>query len=460
MQTTDYELEALRVPPHSIEAEHSVLGGLMTDNRAWDRIGDVISAPDFYRYDHRLIFEAIISLIDANKPADVITVHEQLVGRGKSDDCGGLVYLNAMAQSTPSAANITRYAEIVRNRGILRRLIIAANEICDDAYRPAGKDVMAILDEAEAKILAIAESRARKIEGAKPLQPLLTEVVERIDALYSREDQSEVTGIPTGFTDLDRMTTGLQPGDLVVVAGRPSMGKTAMAINIGEHVCLAAQLPVVVFSMEMGGVQLASRMLGSVGQLDQQRLRTGRLIDEDWPRLTHAIQKLNDVSVHIDETGSLTPVELRARARRLARQHGQLGLVIVDYLQLMVGSSKGQGGSDNRATELAEISRSLKGLAKELKCPVIALSQLNRTLESRPNKRPIMSDIRESGAIEQDADVILFLYRDEVYNPDSTDKGIAEVIIGKQRNGPTGTVRLTWMGEYTKFGNYGVSSVR
>lgn len=451
---TDYEVESLRVPPHSIEAEQSLLGGLLIDNESWDKIADVFSAADLYRYDHRLIFEAITQLIVAGKPADVITVYEYLMRSGKADDCGGLQYLNAIAQATPSAANISRYAEIVRERGVLRRLIIAANEICDSAYRPSGKDFMSILGDAEAKILAIAELGARANDGARALQPLLTEVVERIDTLYSRENQNDVTGIPTGFTDLDKMTSGLHPGDLVVVAGRPSMGKTAFAINIAEHVSLVAAKPVVVFSMEMGGAQLATRILGSVGKLDQQRLRTGQLADDDWPRLTHAIHKLNDVRVYIDETASLSSVELRARARRLARQHGSLGLVIVDYLQLMCGNVKGQSNKENRATEVAEISRSLKGLAKELKCPVIALSQLNRSLENRPNKRPIMADLRESGAIEQDADVIFFLYRDEVYNENSTDKGTAEVIIGKQRNGPIGTVRLTWMGEYTKFGNY------
>jgi replicative DNA helicase len=282
------------------------------------------------------------------------------------------------------------------------------------------------------------------------VQPLLTQVVERIDELYSRENQSEITGVPTGFIDLDRMTSGLQPGDLVIVAGRPSMGKTAFSVNIGENVAIEAGLPVAIFSMEMGGAQLAMRMLGSVGQLDQHRLRTGRLNDEDWPRLTHAIQKMNDAQVFIDETPALNPIEMRARARRLARQCGKLGLIIVDYLQLMQGSKAG----DNRASEISEISRSLKGLAKELGCPVIALSQLNRSLEQRPNKRPVMSDLRESGAIEQDADVIIFLYRDEVYNADSPDKGTAEIIIGKQRNGPIGAVRLTWIGQYTKFGNY------
>lgn len=453
MSSTDYELEGLRVPPHSIEAEQSVLGGLMIDNNAWDRISDVISATDFYRYDHRYIFETIVSLIERSLPADVITVFEHLQARGKAEE-GVLQYLNLMAQNTPSSGNIQRYAEIVRNRGVLRKVIDTANEISDMAFRPNGRDEMAILDDAEAKILAIAQARGRKGEGAKPLQPLLTEVVERVDALFNCDDPSEVTGVPSGFTDLDRMTTGFQPGDLIIVAGRPSMGKTAFAINIGEHVAVEVKKPVLVYSMEMGGVQLAFRLLGSAGKIDQQRLRTGRLKEEDWPRLTHGIQKLNDAPVLIDEDGNLTIGEMRARARRLARQHGGLGLMIVDYLQLMAGSNSGQGNQDNRATEIAEITRGLKSLGKELGCPVIALSQLNRSLEQRKDKRPMMSDLRESGAIEQDADVILFIYRDEVYEPDSPDKGTAEIIIGKQRNGPIGTVRLSWMGEYTKFGNF------
>jgi replicative DNA helicase len=450
----DLSVDELRLPPHSIEAEQSVIGGLLRDNNAWDRIGGQVSAGDFYRYDHRIIFQEVIKLITAGKPADVITVHEQLAQLGKADDCGGLVYLNAMAQNTPSAANIGRYAEIVRNRGVLRNLITAALEICDDAYRMRDEDVSGLLDQAEARILAIAEERARGSDGAVALQPLLTEVVEQIDALYSRDDPSEITGMPTGFTDLDKLTSGLQDGNLVVVAGRPAMGKTAFAINIGENVAVEAGKPVVVFSMEMGGTELARRILSSTGKLDAQRLRSGRLADDDWPRLTHAIQKLNEAQVFIDETPALSPIEVRSRARRLARKHGKLGLVIVDYLQLMVGSNKDQGKPENRATEVAEISRGLKALAKELKCPVIALSQLNRELEKRPNKRPVMSDLRESGAIEQDADVIIFLYRDEVYNPDSEDKGTAEIIIGKQRAGPIGTVRLTWIGEHTRFANY------
>jgi len=447
---SDPQVDSLRIPPHSIEAEQSVIGGLLRDNAAWDRIADFMHAEDFYRYDHRIIFEQMIRLINSGKPADVVTVSEALSMLGKIDEVGGMAYLNAMAQNTPSAANIRRYAEIVRDRGILRKLITVADEVSGKAFSPQGAEVKQILDEAESRIFAIAESGARGAQGWLPVQPLLTQVVERIDELYSRDNSSEVTGVPTGWTDLDKMTSGMQPGDLVIVAGRPSMGKTAFSMNMAEHAAVEMGLPVAVFSMEMGGTQLAMRMLGSVGLLDQHRLRTGKLIDEDWPRLTHAIQKMNDAQLYVDETPALNPIEMRARARRLARQCGKLGMIVVDYLQLMQGSQPG----DNRAAEISEISRSLKGLAKELHCPVIALSQLNRTLEQRPNKRPVMSDLRESGAIEQDADVIIFLYRDEVYNPDSPDKGTAEIIIGKQRNGPIGAIRLTWIGAYTKFGNY------
>ncbi len=446
----DPQLEALRIPPHSIEAEQSVLGGLLLDNAAYDRIADFVSADDFYRFDHRLIFQHIVRLVGAAKPADVITVFESLNSAGKAEEVGGLSYLNALAQNTPSAANIRRYAEIVRDRGVLRKLITVSDEISGNAFNPQGREVKQLLDEAESKIFAIAEEGARGTQGFVEIQPLLTQVVERIDELYNRDNQSEITGVPTGMIDLDRMTSGLQPGDLIIVAGRPSMGKTAFSVNIGENVAIDSGLPVAIFSMEMGGAQLAMRMLGSVGRLDQHRLRTGRLNDEDWPRLTHAIQKMNEAQVFIDETPALSSIELRARSRRLARQCGKLGLIIVDYLQLMSANSPGE----NRATEISEISRNLKGLAKELNCPVIALSQLNRSLEQRPNKRPVMSDLRESGAIEQDADLILFIYRDEVYNPDSPDKGSAEIIIGKQRNGPIGSVRTTFLGQYTRFENY------
>ena len=446
----DPQLDNLKVPPHSIEAEQSVLGGLLLDNAAWDRIADFLSEADFYRFDHRMIFQSIARLISDTKPADVITVYEMLQVAGKAEEVGGLAYLNSLAQNTPSAANIRRYAEIVRERSVLRKLVTVADDIATSAFAPKGREVRELLDEAESKVFAISEEGSRGQKGFQEIQPLLTQVVERIDELYHRDTTTDVTGVPTGFIDLDRMTSGMQPGDLIIVAGRPSMGKTAFSLNIGEHVAVEQGLPVAVFSMEMAGTQLAMRMLGSVGRLDQHRLRTGRLLDQDWPRLTHAIQRMNDAQLFIDETPALNPMELRARSRRLARQCGQLGLIIIDYLQLMSGS----GGGENRATEISEISRSLKGLAKELNCPVIALSQLNRSLEQRPNKRPVMSDLRESGAIEQDADVILFIYRDEVYNPDSQDKGTAEIIIGKQRNGPIGTVRLTFLGQFTKFDNF------
>ncbi|MGO3891862.1 MAG: replicative DNA helicase [Paenalcaligenes sp.] len=450
ISNTDTKLDYLRVPPHSIEAEQSVLGGLLLDNAAWDRIADIVVDEDFYRFDHRIIWQHITRLIGLARPADVVTVYESLSTAGKAEEVGGLQYLNALAHNTPSAANIRRYAEIVRERSMLRKLVTVADEISSAAFNPQGKEARQILDDAESRVFQIAQEGSRGSAGFLEIQPLLTQVVERIDELYHREGDSEITGIPTGFVDLDRMTSGLQAGDLVIVAGRPSMGKTSLSMNIGEHVAIEQGLPVAVFSMEMGAVQLAMRMVGSVGLLDQHRMRTGKLVAEDWPKLTHAVQKVQEAQIYIDETPGLSGMEVRARARRLARQCGKLGLIIIDYLQLMSGNS----GSENRATEISEISRSLKGLAKELDCPLIALSQLNRSLEQRPNKRPVMSDLRESGAIEQDADLILFIYRDEVYNPDSPDKGTAELIIGKQRNGPIGTVRVAFQGASTRFLNY------
>ncbi|WP_397476330.1 replicative DNA helicase [Pusillimonas sp.] len=446
----DPQLDYLRVPPHSVEAEQSVLGGLLLDNAAWDRITDVLGEDDFYRFDHKIIWQHINRLIGLARPADVVTVYESLSSAGKGDEVGGLSYLNALAHNTPSAANIRRYAEIVRERSMLRKLVSVADEISATAFNPQGKEARQLLDEAESRVFQIAQEGARGATGFQEIQPLLSQVVERIDELYHREGDSDITGVPTGFGDLDRMTSGLQPGDLVIVAGRPSMGKTSLAMNIGEHVAIEQGLPVAVFSMEMGAVQLAMRMVGSVGMLDQHRMRTGKLSNDDWPRLTHAVQKVQEAQIYIDETPALSSMEVRARARRLARQCGQLGLIIIDYMQLMSANSAGE----NRATEISEISRSLKGLAKELNCPLVALSQLNRSLEQRPNKRPVMSDLRESGAIEQDADLILFIYRDEVYNPDSPDKGSAEIIIGKQRNGPIGMVRLTFQGSSTRFLNY------
>ena len=450
----DNQLEMMRVPTHSVEAEQSVLGGLMLENVAWDKIADLVGEDDFYRDDHRRIWKHISKLIEANRPADVITVVESLERNAELETVGGLSYVGMLSNNTPSAANIRRYAEIVRERSIMRKLAEIGTEIAGSAYNPLGREARQLLDEAEAKVFKIAEAGARGNQGFEAIQPLLTQVVERIDLLYSRDNPSDVTGVATGFADLDERTSGLQPGDLVIVAGRPSMGKTAFALNIAEHVALDGKLPVAIFSMEMAGTQLALRLLGSVGRLDQHKLRTGKLDDNDWPRLTNALGRLNDAPVFIDESAALTALELRARARRLHRQHRGLGLIVVDYLQLMSSTSQGE----NRATEISEISRSLKALAKELSVPVVALSQLNRSLEQRPNKRPVMSDLRESGAIEQDADLILFIYRDEVYNDSSQEKGIAEIIIGKQRNGPIGTVKLTFLGQFTKFQNFAQGS--
>jgi len=446
----DTQIEALKVPPHSIEAEQSVLGGLLLDNGAADRIADFLSGDHFYSDAHRLLYNAIMQLIGDNKPADVVTVAEALGSINKLDYVGGMSYLAALVENVPTAANIRRYAEIVHERAILRRLAAAGGEIAESAFHPLGRSVRAILDQAETKVFEIAEHGARGQQGFQDIRPLLTQVVERIEFLYNRDNPSDVTGIATGFTDLDRMTSGLQEGDLIVIAGRPSMGKTSLALNIAEHIALVLKMPVAIFSMEMGATQLAMRLMGSVGRLDQQKIRTGRLTNDDWERLSGALGKLNDAPIHIDETPAMNALEVRARSRRLARQYGgKLGAIVVDYLQLMQAVSDGE----NRATEISEISRSMKALAKELKVPVLALSQLNRSLEQRPNKRPVMSDLRESGAIEQDADVILFIYRDEVYNPDTQEKGVAEIIIGKQRNGPIGMVRLAFLGENTRFEN-------
>lgn len=446
----DDEVARLRVPPHSIEAEQSVLGGLLLDNGAWDRAGDLLNDSDFYRYEHRAIYAAIGSLINASKPADVITVFEQLQSLGKADECGGLAYLNALAQSVPSAANLRRYAEIVRERAILRKLISASDEIATKAFNPQGTPVSQILDEAEGQIFKIGEEGSRQKAGFHSMDKLVMDLIDRVTEL-AENGAEEVTGVRSGFYDLDKMTAGLQPGDLIILAARPSMGKTAFALNIGEHVAVHEGLPVVVFSMEMGASQLALRMVGSLGRIDQQHLRTGALRDDEWGRLTEAVDKLSKASVFIDETPALNPSELRARARRQARQCGRLGLIVIDYLQLMSGS--GGASEENRATVIGEISRGLKALAKELHCPVIALSQLNRSVETRTDKRPMMSDLRESGAIEQDADVIMFIYRDEYYNKESKEPGVAEIIIAKQRNGPVGTVKLAFQRMHTKFEN-------
>ncbi len=445
----DDEVARLRVPPHSVEAEQSVLGGLLIDNLAWDRAGDLLTDGDFYRHEHRLIYAAIGALVGQSKPADVITVFEQLQSLGKAQDIGGLAYLNALAQSVPSAANMRRYAEIVRERSILRKLIAASDEIATNAFNPQGRQVSTVLDEAESKIFQIGEEGSRQKQGFQGIDKLVVDLIDRVNELHDNGAE-EVTGVRTGFYDMDRMTAGLQKGDLIVLAARPSMGKTAFALNIAEHVAVQEGLPVLVFSMEMGAAQLALRLVGSLGRINQQNLRTGRLESSEWERLTDAVERLKTAQLYIDETAGLTSSELRARARRMARQFGTLGLIVIDYLQLMSGSS---GSDENRATELGEISRGLKALAKELGCPVIALSQLNRSVEQRNDKRPMMSDLRESGAIEQDADIIMFIYRDDYYNKDSKEPGVSEIIIGKQRNGPVGTVKLTFLKPQTRFEN-------
>jgi replicative DNA helicase len=445
----DDEVARLRVPPHSIEAEQSVLGGLLLDNSAWDRAGDLLTDSDFYRYEHKAIYAAIGALVNHSKPADVITVFEQLQSHGKAEECGGIAYLNALAQSVPSAANLRRYAEIVRERAVLRKLIEASDEIATNAFNPQGRAVSQILDEAEGRIFKIGEEGSRTKQGFQSMDQLVVQLIDRVTELHENGAE-EVTGVRTGFYDLDRMTAGLQAGDLIVLAARPSMGKTAFALNIAENVAVQEGLPVAVFSMEMGASQLALRMVGSLGRINQSNLRTGKLGDDEWGRLSEAVDKLKNANVFIDETPALNSAELRARARRQARQCGKLGLIVIDYLQLMSGSSS---SDENRATEIGEISRGLKALAKELQCPVIALSQLNRSVESRNDKRPMMSDLRESGAIEQDADVIMFIYRDDYYNKESKEPGVAEIIIAKQRNGPVGDIRLTFLKPLTRFDN-------
>ncbi|WP_416223979.1 replicative DNA helicase [Thiohalophilus sp.] len=444
---TDQATDALKVPPHSIEAEQAVLGGLMIDNSSWDQVADQVTEEDFYRRDHRLIFRAIAALAQESDPCDVVTLSEWLERHNQLDAAGGMSYLGGLAKNTPTAANIKAYAAIVRERSVLRQLTRVATEIGNLAYNPEGRSSAEVLDQAEKAVFDIAEQGARNRSGYVGIKDLLVKAVDRIDALYQSSDA--YTGVPTGYTDFDDMTSGLQNSDLVIVAGRPSMGKTSFAMNLVENAAIKHQVPVAVFSMEMPGEQLVMRMMSSLGRIDQHKIRTGKLDDSDWPRLTSAVGILNEAPIYIDDTPGLSPTEIRSRARRIKREHG-LGLIVVDYLQLMQLS----GSSENRTNEISEISRGLKGLAKELNVPVITLSQLNRSLEQRPNKRPVMSDLRESGAIEQDADVIVFIYRDEVYNEESTDKGTAEIIISKQRNGPIGTARLTFLGQYTKFENY------
>ena len=438
---------AIRVPPHSVEAEQAVLGGVLIDNDAWDRIAGILTSAHFYRNDHRTVFEAVSLLCDEGQPCDAVTVAERLDRSGQLESSGGLAYLAELAENTPSAANIVAYAEIVRERAVLRELIRISTEIADSAFRPQGRGALELLDDAERCIFEIAERGSAGRRESVAIKDVLSNVMERIDELSRQENP--ITGVPTGFSDLDQMTAGLQRGDLVIVAGRPSMGKTAFAMNIVEEAAIREKLSVIVFSMEMPAEQLTMRMLSSLGRIDQQKVRTGRLGHDDWPRLTSQVALLNDTNIFIVDDSALTPIDLHARCRRLKREHG-IDLVVIDYLQLMYVP----GTRENRATEISEISRSLKALAKELMVPVVACSQLNRRLEERQNKRPVMSDLRESGAIEQDADLILFIYRDEVYDEESKDKGKAEIIIGKQRNGPIGKVDLAFLGQYARFNDY------
>ena len=439
--------QRLKVPPHSIEAEQSLLGGLMLDHQAWEKVADIVSDADFYRKDHRLIFAAIANLADDSNPCDVVTVSEFLDNRGELESAGGLEYLATLANETPGAANARAYAKIVRERSTLRSLIHAGNEISGSAFSTDGRSASEIVDEAERLVFEIAESGSRGKSGFQALKQILPEAVDRIDMLHQSE--GDITGISTGYHEFDKLTAGLQPGELIIVAGRPSMGKTTLAINIAENAAIGSKVPTAIFSMEMPSQQLAFRMISSLGRVDQTHLRTGNFPDEDWSRINTAVQLMSEAPIFIDDTPALSPTEIRARSRRLQREHG-LGLIVIDYLQLM----QVPGSSENRATEISEISRNLKSLAKELSVPVIALSQLNRSVEQRTDKRPVMSDLRESGAIEQDADLILFIYREEVYNQDTPRKGIADIAIAKQRNGPIGDFPLTFVGRYTKFENW------
>lgn len=445
LKKTTNSVDPLKRPPHSAEAEQAIIGGLMLDNQVWDKVSLKLCEADFYRTEHRLLYRAITELAKKNQPFDVVTLLDSLKSNNALDDAGGETYLFELANNTPSVANVSAYADIVREKSVQRQLISVAGEIADSAYNAGGREVSELLDFAETKVFAIAEQTGGD-DGPENIKSILVKAVERIDALYHNGEA--LTGLPTGLSDLDEMTSGLQSSDLVIVAGRPSMGKTTLVMNMAEHAAIKATKPVLVFSMEMPADSLAMRMMSSLGRIDQHRLRTGKLSDDDWPRVTSAVHMLSEAPLFIDDTPALSPAEMRARARRLAKEHGQLGLIVVDYLQLMkVPGFK----ADNRTAEISEISRSLKSLAKELEVPVVALSQLNRSLEQRHDKRPVMSDLRESGAIEQDADVICFIYRDEVYNEDSPDKGVAEIIIAKQRNGPIGKVRVAFLGKYTRF---------
>jgi len=445
-KTLDADIARIKMQPQSIEAERSVIGGLLLSADGWDAIAELVTASDFYRPEHRAIFRQIAMLVDRSEPVDVVTVADRLLATGELDAAGGHTYLTELAEQTPTAANIRAYATAVHERAVLRKLITAAQDIANTGFNPDGRGSEELLDEAERRIMQISEE-GLKTGGPRGMEPLLSGALERIEELFN--SGGDITGLTTGFIDLDKMTSGMQPADLVIVAGRPSMGKTSFAMNLVENAVGGTDKPILVFSLEMPAEQLVIRMLSSLGRIDQGRVKNGKLEQDDWPKLSKAMNTLKEARIFIDDTPSLTPTELRSRARRVAREQGELGMIMVDYLQLM----RVAGSTDGRTAEISEISRSLKAIAKEFRCPMVALSQLNRSLEQRPNKRPVNSDLRESGAIEQDADVIMFIYRDEVYHEDSLDKGTAEIIIGKQRNGPIGTCRLAFQGEYTRFEN-------
>ena len=448
MDSSDIDTDALKIPPHSIEAEQSVLGGLMLDNDSYTNVTERIKSDDFYRNDHKLIYDGVVNLANNNKPYDIVTLAEYLDSHEQLKDVGGMAYLAQLAENTPSAANIAAYADIVRERSILRELISTGGKISESAFRTEGRSANELLDSAESMVFSIADREARGRRGFVAIGNLVASTLNRIDEMFKKENP--ITGVATGFYELDEMTSGLQRSDLIIVAGRPSMGKTAFAVNIAQHAALKEDMSVAIFSMEMPGEQLVMRMLASLGRINQSKLRVGKLTDVDWKRLSSAVAMMDSMKMFVDDTPALTPGDLRARCRRLAREQKDLGLIVVDYLQLMQVS----GTNENRATEISEISRSLKALAKDLNVPIVALSQLNRSLEQRQDKRPVMSDLRESGAIEQDADVIMFIYREEVYDPDNADvQGIAEILVSKQRNGPIGVRKLRFLGEHTLFEN-------
>jgi len=432
IQSSDQKTEQVSIPPHSTEAEQAVLGGIMLSNQHWDGIAERVIAEDFYTFAHKAIFQTMEELMRNQTPIDLITLDQALKAKGISDSVGGFAYLADLSNNTPNAINILAYAEIVREKAILRELIAVGNRIAENSYSPKGKDIKMVLDEAEREVFAIAEKRSSSTEGPQNVLSVLESTIARIETLGKLENHNGVTGVTTGFVELDKKTAGLQPSDLIIVAARPSMGKTTFAMNLCENAAMASDKPVLVFSLEMPAEQIMMRMIASLARVDQTKIRTGQNLEEaEWSKIASVFgmfkQKNN---LYIDDSSGLTPTELRSRARRVYRENGGLSMIMVDYLQLM----RAPAFSDNRTLEIAEISRSLKALAKELEVPVIALSQLNRTLEQRADKRPVNSDLRESGSIEQDADLIMFIYRDEVYNDNSEDKGVAEIIIGKQRS--------------------------